>query len=355
MRKLKVGLVGLGEVAQVIHLPVLEQLADHYEVTAICDVAPGLLEAVGNRYGIPARYTEAEELADHPELDAVFVLNSNEYHAECALAAIRAGKHVLIEKPMCMTVREADEIIAAKNQAGVQVMVGYMRRFAPAYELAVHAVREMKDITYARVRDIIGPNSFFVGQSSKVLRYEPPASMKEERAARNRALVAEAIGEQPEQIVSVYNLLLGLSSHDLSAMREMLGLPLGVISAKSWLGGRFYSVQFDYGSYVALFETGVDRQGRFDACIEVMNATQTVKVDYDTPYIRHLPVTLTVCRTEGETYSEQVTRPTYRDPYTLELLYFHRVVTDGLRPKTSAEDAREDLVLFRGIVQAMVR
>jgi predicted dehydrogenase len=135
--KLRVGVIGLGEVAQVIHLPILESLPDHYEVAAVCDISPGLLKRVGDRFRVERRYADAAEMVAAGGLDCVLVLNSDEYHAECTVAALDAGLHVLVEKPMCLSPREADEIIAARDRSGKTVMVAYMRRFAPAFTQAV--------------------------------------------------------------------------------------------------------------------------------------------------------------------------------------------------------------------------
>ena len=63
----------------------------------------------------------------------VLVANPNAFHAEVTLDAIAAGKHVLVEKPMCVTRREADQIVAAQKKSNVVVQVGYMRRYAPAF------------------------------------------------------------------------------------------------------------------------------------------------------------------------------------------------------------------------------
>src|SRR5882672_3749586 len=130
MAKIRVGLVGLGEIAQVVHLPILQSYADTFEIAAICDISRELLGVLGERYNVPVehRYLDYTELAGQESLDAVFVLNSDEYHTDAALAAIQHGKHVLIEKPMCLTRQEAEAIIKARDEAGVQVMVGYMRR-----------------------------------------------------------------------------------------------------------------------------------------------------------------------------------------------------------------------------------
>jgi predicted dehydrogenase len=92
----------------------------------------------------------AESLCAVRELDAVFVLNSDEYHTAATLAALRNRKHVLLEKPMCLTLADADAIIRARDEAGTKVMVGYMRRYAPAFTRAVELVRKMGPIRYAR-------------------------------------------------------------------------------------------------------------------------------------------------------------------------------------------------------------
>jgi predicted dehydrogenase len=152
MQRVRVGVIGLGEVAQIIHLPILEALADRFAIGAICDISPGLLALVGDRYGVERRYDDPLALVRQPDLDAVFVLNSDEYHADCTIAALRNGKHVLVEKPMCLTLAEAEQIIAARDAAGVQVMVAYMRRFAPAFVQAVREVRALGAINYARPR-----------------------------------------------------------------------------------------------------------------------------------------------------------------------------------------------------------
>ena len=356
MKRVNVGVIGLGEVAQVVHLPVLEALGDRFRLGAVCDVSPSLLAAIGDRYGVPpqARHIAFADLVTRGDLDAVLVLNSDEYHADCAIAALRHGKHVLVEKPMCLTLAESDAIARARDESGRQVMVAYMRRFAPAFLLAVEEVSRLERINYARVRDIIGRNRLIIEQASTVLRPDDlPEHLTRDRAERARRLVAEAIGDAPPELIRAYRLLCGLSSHDLSAMRELIGEPRAVVAASQWLGGNFLSVLFAYDGFHALLETGVDEQRRFDAHIEVYGPRSSIRVQYDSPYIRHLPTTLVVHETVGDAYSERVTRPTFKDPYTHELEYFHEVVTQGRTPKTTPEDFAQDLRLFGQIIAAL--
>lgn len=356
MDRVRVGIIGLGEVAQVIHLPILEALADRYRLTAVCDVSPALLQAIGDRYGVPAgaRHADYRELVAREDLDAVFVLNSDEYHADCVIAACRAGKHVLVEKPMTLTMAESEAIIRARDESGVRVMVAYMRRFAPAFVEAVAEVRKLDKINYVRVRDIIGRNRLVIDQAHTVLRpNDLPPALIADRADRAQRLVREAIGEAPPELVRAYRLLCGLSSHDLSAMRELLGFPGGVVSATQWNGGTFIIVVFAYDGYRAILETGVDDQRRFDAHIEVYGSTRSLRIQYDTPYIRHLPTTLVIQETTGDTFTERVIRPTFKDPYTHELEAFHAVVTQGTAPKTMPEDFQDDLRLFAMIMERL--
>jgi predicted dehydrogenase len=352
--KMKVGVVGLGEVAQVIHLPILQDHSDKFEIAAICDISQELLSALGERYTVPAehRYSSYADLARQRDLDAVLVLNSDEYHTSTALAAIQYGKHVLIEKPMCLTRQEAEAIINARHDAGVQVMVGYMRRYAPAFVQAAQHVRALEKINYARVRDIIGQNAQFVEQSSVVLRpRDIPAEAMRDRAERASQLIKTAIGDAPPEMVCAYRLLCGLSCHSLSAMRELLGMPRRVIAARQC--DSFLTALFEYESFTVTFETGIDHNRRFDAHIQVYGETKEIRVQYDTPYIRHLPTQLFLTETSGEALEERVIRPTFTDPYTFELLHFYEVVTHNVQPKTSAEDFLYDLDLFDMIMNAL--
>lgn len=354
MTRVKVGVVGLGEVAQVIHLPILHHYSEQFEIAAICDISSELLAAMGERYNVPQehRYLDYHEIAAQPDLDAIMVLNSDEYHTDTALAALHQRKHVLIEKPMCLTRQEARAIIEARDGAGRQVMVGYMRRYAPAFVQATEQVRALGKINYARVRDIIGQNAQFVEQSSVVLRPNDISQQAvQDRAERASRLVKEAIGEADTPLAGTYRFLGGLSSHDLSAMRELLGMPKRVIAAHQ--AGRFLNAIFEYEGFTTSFETGVDHNRRFDAHITVYGETQEIRVQYNTPYIRQLPTRLFINETLGEAYEERELRPTFTDAYVTELLHFSEVVRQNIKPKTSAEDFLYDLDLFEMIIATL--
>src|SRR5213079_1501447 len=129
--RLRVGVIGCGLIAQVMHLHYLRELADRFEIAAVCDVSEEARASCAREYGVPEQYASWQDLLKQP-LDAVFVLTSGS-HAPIAVAAAAAGLHVLVEKPMCFSVAEGHEMVSAAEQAGVTLMVGYPKRYDPAF------------------------------------------------------------------------------------------------------------------------------------------------------------------------------------------------------------------------------
>jgi predicted dehydrogenase len=354
MNTLRVGVVGCGEVTQIMHLPSLYQLADKFTVTALCDISNHVLQTVADHWTVSRRCADYHELVTLADVDVVLIANPDAHHSEVVLAAIVAGKHVLVEKPMCITFREADAIIAAQKQAGVIVQVGQMRRYAPAFVEACRRVQQMQNIALARVHDVLGQNSLIVEPTSRVIRgTDISQSMIDTSKALRDKLLVEALGEALTDLKTAYSILLGLSTHDIGAMRELLGMPKRVLYAAQRQGGLYLSAAFDYGSYVCNFETGIDSIARFDACLEVYSSNQVVRVDYDTPYVRNLPIRLTVTSANDQGVREQMDHPIWGDAFVAEWEAFYDNVLNQRTPKTSPEDFRKDLELFKDMIALM--
>jgi predicted dehydrogenase len=352
----RVGVVGCGEVAQVIHLPTLRDLGGLFRVTALCDISPAVLAAVAATVPGAATSADYRDLLARDDVDAVLVANPHVYHAEVALAAMQAGKHVLIEKPMCITLDEADELLAAEARSGVVAQVGFMRRHAPAFAEAVERVSRIRDtIILARVHDVIGQNALIIDSTTPVVRGTDVRDRDRTRAREALAgATRRAIGVGEGPLAIAYALLLGLASHDVSAMRELLGPPAAVLHATQRNGGRAVTGTFDYGPFVCQLQAAVNGIPRYDTYLEVTAAEEVLRVDYDTPYVRHLPARLTVTRRHGEAGAAQtVGFPTRYDSFAVEWRDFHANIAAHRRPKTSIADAREDLVLFRRMVELM--
>jgi predicted dehydrogenase len=355
MTQLRIGIVGCGEVSQIIHLPTLTQLHEQFEVTALCDVSPTALQTVGEQWRVAQRYANYHDLVAQANVDAVLVANPDSYHADVVQAAAAAGKHVLVEKPMCLTLREADAVSAAQQRAGVVVQVGFMRRYAPAFIEACRLLPTLGEVRLARVHDVIGYNHLIIQSTSRVVRAKDvPADAQQDSQARREARLQEAIGTTTPEFYRAYGLLLGLSSHDTSAMRELLGQPRGVLYAAQRNGGNYLTAAFDYGSYVCHFETGVDAIPRFDAHLEVFTQEHVLRVQYDTPYVRNLPIRLSLTESNGRGgVNERVELPAWGDAFVAEWQAFYRSVVEGQPVKTTPDDFREDLELYQAMIKLM--
>jgi predicted dehydrogenase len=114
MDKLRIGIVGVGGIANGKHMPSLAKLKS-VEMVAFCDLISERAVAGARKYGIPgaAVYTDYRELIARPDIDIVHVLTPNKLHAEISIAALEAGKHVMCEKPMAIHYAEAKAMVDA--------------------------------------------------------------------------------------------------------------------------------------------------------------------------------------------------------------------------------------------------
>src|SRR5258705_3950623 len=119
---LHMGVVGCGAIAQIMHLPFMID-DNHFEVMALADANKAILDAVGDRYGIERRYVDWRDLMANPEIDAVALLHSGSHH-DTVIAALNAGKHVFVEKPLAWNVREAEEVAACAAASDRTVQLG---------------------------------------------------------------------------------------------------------------------------------------------------------------------------------------------------------------------------------------
>ena len=138
-KKLKLGIVGMGAIGSV-HAAAHQAVGDA-DVHAICDVDAGKLAESGDRFGVKNRFETYQELLAS-DVDAVMVCVGNTLHREVAIAALQAGKHVFLEKPMAMNADEAAEIAAAAAKADTILQMGMVWRCAPEVRVARQWVAE---------------------------------------------------------------------------------------------------------------------------------------------------------------------------------------------------------------------
>jgi len=144
-RKLGWAIVGLGSYATRQILPRMHE-CEFSQPVALVSGSPDKARTIADEYGITHsniyNYDNYDSIADNPEIDVVYVVLPNSMHHEFTIRALRAGKHVLCEKPISVTSAEAEEMIAVSRETGRKLMVGYRSRFEPYNQLAIQMARE---------------------------------------------------------------------------------------------------------------------------------------------------------------------------------------------------------------------
>lgn len=131
MSKLKVGLIGTGMICNMAHIPGYKNLSDEVEITWACDIKPDVLNKVADEHDIPNRTEDYREMLEDDSLDAVSVMTPNLVHKDPTIAALKAGKNVLCEKPMSMNAEQSKAMCRAAEESGKLLQIALMQRFTP--------------------------------------------------------------------------------------------------------------------------------------------------------------------------------------------------------------------------------
>lgn len=142
MSRLKVGVIGCGSIAEFRHLPEYEA-NEHVDIVAVCDIIEDRVNETAKRYDAKA-YLDYKDLLADDQIDLISVCLPNYLHAPVSIAASNAGKHVLCEKPMATSRKEAEEMIEAAKHNRKKLMVAHNQRFVASHEKAKDMISKGK-------------------------------------------------------------------------------------------------------------------------------------------------------------------------------------------------------------------
>lgn len=150
MKKVRIGMVGAGNIANA-HLQSYAKL-DNVEIAAICDINEERLNETADLFGIEKRYLSEADMLANEELDAADVCVWNCSHAKCSIDALNAGLHVLCEKPMAYSAKEAEEMLQASKRNNKLLMIGFVMRFDKDSEIAKDFIDKdyLGDVYYSK-------------------------------------------------------------------------------------------------------------------------------------------------------------------------------------------------------------
>lgn len=140
-KPLKVGLVGTGSISRA-HLPAYQQFPEEVKLTAVCDIREEAAQRYAEKAGVDEVYTDLDKMLKEADIDAVDVCTIHDQHEHQAIAAAAAGKHILLEKPMAISVQQCRNILTATDKAGVTFMVAQVLRYLPQSQMAHRLIQE---------------------------------------------------------------------------------------------------------------------------------------------------------------------------------------------------------------------
>jgi len=153
MRKLKIGIIGCGEFARIMHIPNLKKNS-RYKVHAVMDIDERSAEQAAADIGAVYWTTDVNRIMKDGEIDAIFITTRHDSHAKLAIMAADAGKHVFCEKPMALDADECEAVASAVKRNNVKYTVGYNRGLAPMITKASSLLKDLdgKKMIYHRIQ-----------------------------------------------------------------------------------------------------------------------------------------------------------------------------------------------------------
>jgi len=351
-----VGVVGLGAVAQAVHLPLLAKHPDRFRIDALCDLSAGARDALGARYGVSAerRFERAEDLLQAEGLDAVAILTSGS-HGSLAAAAARAGLAVFCEKPLAYTLAEIEELAACDPR----LQLGYMKVYDPAVERAMEVLAgrpEPRSVEVTVLHPPSGPQLAHAGL------LPAPADIARDAIDRvlgdEAAMTEQALGGVPSWVARVYSeVLLGSVVHDLAVVRALVGGPLRVDDADVWpsedaesslsLLGRLPS-----GARVSIRWHYLEGYPAYREEVRVHDEQGSVELAFPAPYLLYAPTVLTVVEADGGAERSTQTRST-AEAFERQWFAFEALVREGAQPRAAIDEGREDLIVCQAAARVL--
>ncbi|HXF63005.1 MAG TPA: Gfo/Idh/MocA family oxidoreductase [Caldilineaceae bacterium] len=348
MSLIRLGYVGCGYMAQKVHLPNFLSIPD-CEVVALAEVRQELGRRVQSRLRIPKLYPDHEALLADPEIDAVAVSAAFALQGHIARDALLAGKDVFMEKPMAVSLRQADAILAASRQSGKRLMVGYMKRYDAGNELvkaqveAFKASGEIGAITYAR-------NHGFCGDWIAGL--DTPMEQSDEPMPQSASTGPEWL---PPEFFSQYINYLQQYTHNINLLRWFLdaGDQASVRVVDFDPDGYTGVVILDLAGTRAVLESGRISHYRWDEHTQIYFQHGWIHTWAPPLLLKQVPAEVEIYRAGKEqTFARPVPQPAWSWSYKREAEHFIHCLQTGEPFRSSAEDTRTDVRLFEEIFQA---
>lgn len=358
---IRLGIAGLGAVAQSVYLPLLARIPERFVIAAVCELSPSTRDTMAARYGVPphARHPSLEAMLAAGNLDALVILTSGS-HAHAVAMALEAGVAVLCEKPLAYTLAEVDALAAVKARTGGRLLLGYMKQYDPAVAEAARIVGGPDPAVGGTLRaveiTVLHPSSESQLAFAHLL---PPATdiapdVLAALVADLRAQHEAALGPAAGRIGELYtDILLGSVVHDLAVVRHIAGDPVSIDMAEIWPDGAWppslaITGRFAAGARLSIGWHYLPDYPAYREDVRFHYDRGSVELSFPTPYRLHLPTGLVVSTGGGET-RRRIHLDAIEEAFELQLLAFEELVRRGTAPLAGIAEGRTDIVTCQRI------
>jgi predicted dehydrogenase len=343
MATLKLGYVGCGFMAQGVHIPNFATIPGA-ELVALAETRPLLGQKIQRRWGFRKLYASHLEMADDREVEAVGVSAAASEQSRIASDLLRAGKHVFMEKPMALSVAEAEEMLQSSQSGGGRLMVAYMKRYDAGNEIAKRHIDEMRReagrLLYARNHGFCG--NWTAGFAEIIEQTDEP------RPDPGPGRYPDWL---PEDQRGPYYQYLQQYAHNVNLLRWFLdaGDQATVTSVDLDADGYTGIVTFDMNGVRAIIESASTSHHGWDEHTQLYFQDGWVRVSSPPLLLKNASVSVEVYRAGNR---QEVLNPIavpYSWSYHREAQHFVEDVLNGQPFRSSGEDTLTDIHLFEDI------
>lgn len=347
---IRVGVIGCGEIAQLMHLPFLSEL-DDFTITAVCDLSPTLAASLRERYRVPRAYTEGAKLIADPNVDAVIVCTYD--HADLAAAVLHADKHLLIEKPVAFTSAEAQSIAQAAEKTTAVSMVGYMKLYDPGFERALQIIADAGTVRARTVQNLAGRLDRYANLYGLTRAADIDAGTLASGRDAVDVRVREHLGTHAKWS-GLYLLVLGLASHDLAVLRAVFGTPTCVRHAHATGDDNLLAVLEYPDGVPCVLRVGIGTSYEWwDEWVGIDTDYANIRVDFGHPYIKYAPTTISTRDSRSGSDRRSIETVSHASPFRLELEHFAAAIRGRAKVRSPISGGVADLQLATDIIRAL--
>ena len=342
----RVGVIGCGAIAQIMHLPYLRELDDRFEIAAICDISPSLLAHIGDRFGVERRYLDHHELIADPRLDAVVILSGGD-HAPVVIEALAAGRHVLCEKPLTYTLANAEAVAAAERASPARLLMGYSVAFDPAVQAIRGELAAWERLDYVSLQ-ICNPENTATYAHLDVRSFDDTPDWA--RGATSllddsnpvMAQIESVIGAPPDAAMAqAFFTLHGSCIHETYTLRLLLGEGPEIIDARAWDDGRCLAMTVRYPGEVIVQQSWIFNHDLIDyrQSLLAVGGSRRLEASWPSPYHPSAPTRFRVREMQDAAVITRTVQASYEESFKLELLHFHDVCRGRAEPLHNSRHA----------------